>query len=328
MKRILFISLLAALLLSACGVSAATPAPSFVESYSVEGGMPAARQAAPMEAPLAVNEQKAYDAAMLPEMPLQERLVIQNADLSVVVKDPAAKLEAIAAMARRLGGFVVSSNLGEQYLANSVKVPRGSIMVRVPAEKLDEALAEIKADAVEVQNENRSGQDVTQEYIDLKSQLKNLEATEQQLTLIMQKAEKTEDVLAVFNQLTEIRRQIEVTRGQMQYYEQSAALSAISVNLVAEASIQPIEIGGWKPVGVVRDAIQSLVNFLKGFFEFVVNLVIVFLPAALLIFAVIYGIWQLLKLMWRVLGGKNPFKRKTPPAPPSASVEAEPVEEK
>ena len=56
----------------------------------------------------------------------------------------------------------------------------------------------------------------------------------------MEEATKTEDVLSVFNQLTQVREQIEVIKGQMQYYEQSAALSSISVELYANAAVQPV----------------------------------------------------------------------------------------
>ena len=177
--------------------------------------------------------------------------------------------------------------------------------IRVPSESLNQALDEIKADVVELQSESRSGQDVTQEYTDLSSRLKNLENTERQLTSIMEEARNTEDVLQVFNQLTQIREQIEVIKGQMKYYEQSAALSAISIRLVAEETIQPIEIGGWKPQGVVRDAVQTLVDFLQGFFEFIIWLVIVFLPAAILILGslglALFVVWRFVRWLWRIL---------------------------
>ncbi|HAE59673.1 MAG TPA: hypothetical protein DCG54_09260, partial [Anaerolineae bacterium] len=150
----------------------------------------------------------------------------------------------------------------------------------------------------------RSGQDVTQEYTDLSSRLKNLESTERQLNTILEDADKTEDVMLVFNQLTQIREQIELIKGQMQYYEQSAALSAISIRLIAEETVKPIEIGGWKPEGVVRDAVQTLVDFLKGFFEFVVWLVIVFLPAAILIIlsvgSILFVLWRFVRWLWRL----------------------------
>ena len=79
--------------------------------------------------------------------------------------------------------------------------------------------------AVEVRDEKVSGDDVTAEYVDLSSRLKNLEAAEEQLRDILARAEKTEDVLAVFNQLTAIRGEIEQVKGRMQYLSQSAALA-------------------------------------------------------------------------------------------------------
>jgi hypothetical protein len=104
-----------------------------------------------------------------------------------------------------------------------------------------------------------NSQDVTAEYTDLNSKLVNLEAAEKQLQEIMDSANRTEDVLSVYSQLVATREQIEVIKGQMKYYEQSAALSAISVQLIANAAMQPITIGGWQPVGVAS-FLQSLIH--------------------------------------------------------------------
>ncbi len=235
----------------------------------------------------------------------QNRLVIKNADLTIVVKDPKAKMQTIATMAETMGGFVVSSSMGEAYVSDGTKVPEGSIVVRIPAAKLDEALKEIKGDIVELQNETQSGQDVTKEYTDLGSQLKNLEATEKKLTEIMDKAEKTEDVLAVFNQLTQIRGQIEVIKGQRQYYEQAAALSAVSVRLIAEKTIQPVEIAGWQPQGEARDAVQALVDFFQGFVDFLIWLVIFFIPVAAIVIVLAALLWRLGKWLWKKFSPKK-----------------------
>jgi hypothetical protein len=312
MKKILFGLMLVSLLLAGCGISAATPSPmaggGASEAYDYE-------EAAP-QAP-AESYQDGYDANNISAVPVQKRMVIENADMSIVVVDPEAKMQAVAAMAERMGGFVVSSNLFETYLSDGGTAPEGSMTVRVPAENLKEALTEIKEGIVELKSETRSGQDVTQEYTDLSSRLKNLENTERQLNTILEDADKTEDVMLVFNQLTQIREQIEVIKGQMQYYEQSAALAAISIRLIAEETVKPIEIGGWKPEGVVRDAVQALVNFLKGFFEFVIWLVIVFLPAAILIIlsigSILFVLWRFVRWLWRLL-----FKGKAKPAAPAA----------
>lgn len=235
----------------------------------------------------------------------QERLVIQNADLTLVVADPEKKMAAISSMASAMGGFVVSSNLYQSYTSSGKAVPEGTITIRVPVAKMDAALGEIKADAVEVRKEDRTGQDVTQQYVDLNSQLTSLEAAEQQLTRIMQGAEKTEDVLNVFAQLENYRQQIAVIKGQIQYFEQAAAMSAINVTLIAEETIQPIEIGGWKPEGVARDAIQSLIKFWQGFVNFLINLFLLVLPVLVTILLPIFLVFLAVRAIIKRRRAKN-----------------------
>ena len=46
----------------------------------------------------------------------------------------------------------------------------------------------------------------------------------------------------------------------MKYYEQSAALSSISIQLIANAAMQPLTIAGWQPGGVAKQALQSLIK--------------------------------------------------------------------
>ena len=288
MKRIVFaLSIISALLLSACGVVPNIP-PSTSESYAspqraIGGGAPLAN----LPATGSDNAVQAADGSAAVDQTTgaatQDRLVIQTASLALVVNDPAAKMIAIATTAKSMGGYVVSSNMDQTFAPDGTKVPEGSIVVRIPEAKLDDALASIKTDVVDVQSETRSGQDVTKETNDLQSQLTNLKDTEQQLTLIMQKADTTTDVLTVFNQLTQIRGQIDVIQGQIQYNQQSAALSAVTVQLIAEKTIQPIQIAGWQPQGDARNAVQALVNFFQGFVTFLIWLVLFALPAGLLI---------------------------------------------
>ncbi|HET9588203.1 MAG TPA: DUF4349 domain-containing protein [Anaerolineales bacterium] len=212
----------------------------------------------------------------------QERLVIENADLAIVVRDPRARMQEIGSMAREFGGFVVSSNI---YQSTSLgrEVPEASIVIRVPSQRLDEALDRIKEGAVEIEFENRSGQDVTSQYVDLKSQLAAKEAAEQKLLEIMDQATRAEDVLAIYLQVQSVQTEIEVLKGQIQYLEESAALSAISVRLIAEAGTQPIEVGPWSVEGAAKEAIQDLILFVQNFAEFLVRFVLYTLPALILI---------------------------------------------
>lgn len=294
MKRFLFFAVAAAVVVSACG-------PSFMQAAEPDYGFVPAMGGAPMEAPAADSvAQEAARGTGNVQATTVERLVIQNADLSIVVAGVQEHTLAIARMAEEMGGFVVSSSQYQAFASNGRTVPEATIVIRVPAERLDEALERIKADTVEVQNESRTGQDVTAEYTDLQSRLKNLEATEAQLARFLEEAQNTEDVLNVFNQLTSIREQIEVLKGQIKYYEESASLSAISVRVVAEETIQPIEIAGWKPEGVAREAIQDLIYFSQDFVDFLIRFLLFTVPALVLIGIPLYLIFLGLRAVIRM----------------------------
>ena len=215
---------------------------------------------------------------------IQIRMVIKNASLSIVVEEPAATMDLISSLAERLGGYVVISNLFRVQMDSGLEIPEASITIRVPAAMLDQALDEIKSGAGEVLSENISGQDITQEYTDLESRLRNLERAEEQLAEIMEVSYETEDVLSVYNRLVDVREQIEVIKGQMKYYEQSVALSSIAVNIQANEAVQPLKIGNWQPVGVAKKAIQALINTLKVIANSLIWIGLYILPVALVLF--------------------------------------------
>lgn len=257
------------------------------------------------------------------------RLVIKNADLTIVVDNPGAGMATITKMASDMSGYVVSSKSFKTKISSGAEVPQATITVRVPAEKLDEALTKIKAlvrdPAREIISDTTTGKDVTADYVDLQSRLTNLQNTEEQLHKIQDSATKTDDVLAVFNQLTQIRQQIEQIKGQIKFYEESANLSAISVQLLSAESIAPITIGGWAPVGVVRDAFQTLINVGKLLVEILIWLVIFFLPLGLVLYFPGRWIWRRVK---RWLAGRTPPQPTMnpygplPPYPPSNPPQA------
>jgi len=230
----------------------------------------------------------------------QERLVIKNADLAIVVKDPETRMKEISAMAVEMGGFVVSSNLYQSFYGPSnIEVPEATITIRVPSEKLDEALTKIKEGSSDVQFENISGQDVTSQYVDLQSQLKAKQAAEKKLLEILDKAEKAEDVLAIYLQVQSVQTEIEILKGQIKYFEESAALSAVSVRLVAEEGTQPIEVGGWKIEGTARDAIQDLIGFLQGFVYFLIRFLLNYVWRILLIGLLFYAVFAAGRAVFR-----------------------------
>ena len=311
-KKIIYIVLALTLILAACSPKLSTaPMPS-LRAPSADGVT--SEQTVAGSAPMATNGY-GYDAAKnitdtTTSPTSQDRLVIMNVDLSIVVVDPQKKMDVIQQIAKDLGGYLVSLNISQVPLQNGASAPQGSITIRVPAAKLDTALSQIKAEAVDVPTENHTGQDVTAQYVDLQSQLNNLEQAEKDLLAIMDEAKnnpgndsttKTQDVLNVYNQIVSIRGQIEQIKGQMKYYEESVAYSLVSVTLIAQVTAQPIQIGPWSPKTEFNKAVVELVHFLQGFVDFLTHFFVnVLLPMIIILGPLALIIWGIVALAkWR-----------------------------
>jgi hypothetical protein len=280
-QRLFSYVILSSLLLGACGVfgTARSPSPQMPSiAQSMEG--PAFDEAAVEEAAAPQEPRAAMQDLTLGSA--ADRLVIRDANLTIVVSDPTNTVDRISQMAESMGGFVVRSEVSEStYGQGDIVAKQATITVRVPAERLDEALNLIKDDALEVRSENISGQDVTEEYTDLQSRLRNLEETEDQLREIMASTSKTEDVLAVLDHLRQITEEIEVIKGRIQYLEQSARLSSISAQVLPDVATQPIQIGRWQPKGTVKDAVEALIGAFQWFVDALIWIIIFVLPVAL-----------------------------------------------
>lgn len=337
MKKYFWIGLIlvATLLLPACSASA-TPSLSHSEanfSTTSQGiapvpagsGAGGGAVSAPIAAPVLGVNSPASNTGSLPDMTASgtaasDRIVINNADLKIVVKDPAASMDFITNLASKMNGWVVSSNLYKTTTDQGIQVPEATITIRVDAQQLDNAIKQIKAQVsnpqTDVLSETVTGQDVTKEYTDLNSRLTNLQKAEAQLQEIMASASKTEDVLTVYNQLTQIREQIEVIQGQINYYKESAAYSAISVTLTAQASVQPLQIGGWQPAGVARNALQSLISALQFLGSAAIWILLFLAPIAIVIFIPLWILWKLLRRFTRRKAVRPAAVVPTPPTQP------------
>ncbi len=188
------------------------------------------------------------------------RLVIQDSSLSLQVKNVAKEVASIETLAKGFGGYLVNSHLSQPESAAS-----GSITVRVPESKRSEAMDAFKNLAAKVVSESISGNDVTDEYVDLDSQLAVLTKTKLKFEEILDKAVRVEDLLNVQQQLTSIQQQIDGIKGQQKYLEQSAKLSRITIYLSTDELALPYApTNEWRPTVVFKEAVRSMIGSLRG----------------------------------------------------------------
>ena len=245
MKKLLIGLGLAALLILmlvplSCAQESQEEAPSFLISPE-EGGMEPAPDGD-------------YKQGDLPST--EERMIVRTGEMSLVVEDVTQAAEEIAELAASFDGYVVSSRIwGED------EEKKGWISIRVPDENFEIALAELRDLAVRVESESTDSQDVTEEYIDLESRLKNAEATEQQYLALLEKAEDVDDILRIYDYLSWVRQDIEQIKGRMQYLERTTSMSLISVELEPETTDAPLVSVGWSALEVLKAAARGLVTF-------------------------------------------------------------------
>jgi hypothetical protein len=312
MKKYLFIPVvLLSLVLSACG-AAATPAYSNEVDIAAQGMPAAAATAAPALArseatskDSTANLAPGADAGGQHQDPAAtpatggKRILLLNANYTLQVNDPQVAANKIIDLAIAKSGWVVSSQIaqGNYYGPRGEKYFSGTVAIRIPAERLDETMKEIEALAVEVTNRQITGQDVTQDYTDLQARLNNNEATATQLRQMIADlrgagydTDKPEVVTAkvqalsqLSNQLDAVQGEIDSMKGRLQYYNESAAYSIITVNLQPFIPSQPIEVAGWHPDGVAKEALQNLINALEGLVDTLIRLGICGIPALLIL---------------------------------------------
>lgn len=215
---------------------------------------------------------------LIADIEVQERLIIRNADLAVVVDDAEAAIDTIEKLVSRAQGWVVNSSIWE-----SDDIKRGSITVRIPADGLDAFLEEIHRLANQVTNESVSGEDVTEEYVDLEARLSNLEATATRVRSFLDEAKDVEEALAVNSELSRLEQEIERISGRMQFLERSARFSQVSIEVTPDALAQPVAIGRWQPKGTARTAVEALVKTLQSIADVVIFAGLYLLPIAVII---------------------------------------------
>lgn len=288
-----WIVLVSAIVLASLLAACATSQPAVVEKVIVQEAERVAY------APGAVDGE-GYMAADVDEAltsATQDRMVIYTVDLELIVKDTSATVAQLESLATEMGGFVSGSNSwkdGDQL--------RASVTLRVPADKLGDALAQIRDLALDVERESRDSQDVTEEFTDLDAQLRTRQAYEQELLELLKARReatgKTEDILEVYRELTRVRGEIEQIQGRMNYLSNLSAMATIQVNLTPDALVQPLVVGKWQPQGTARDAIRALINAGKFLVDALIWIVLFMTPILIAILLPLFLIVRAL-LVWR-----------------------------
>ncbi|MHB1416937.1 MAG: DUF4349 domain-containing protein [Chloroflexota bacterium] len=242
-----------------CSGAAPSPVPSAPQSNAGKSAeVPAAQ---PADAGQSGGASTAWD-----------RYVIRNAEATLIVKDVETAVGEVEDLANASGGHVSQSNTrrqGDSLVAD--------LVIQVPVDSFDATLDALKGLAVDVESVNTTSEDVTEEFVDNESRLRNLRATEQSTLRLLDQATRMEDILAVQRELTNIRGEIEKIEGRQQFLQRRVEMSTITVHLRLEsATVLAAGRTGWQPLRTAAVAWEASLSFLKVASDAILTLVVFF----------------------------------------------------
>ncbi|HSS20645.1 MAG TPA: DUF4349 domain-containing protein [Pyrinomonadaceae bacterium] len=214
-----------------------------------------------------------------------ERKIVRNAELSLEVDVPAEAQRKIGTIANSLGGFVVTSESKQHQTTDGKQQLEVNLVVRVPENQFDAALNQIRATGSRVVQEKTTGEDVTEEFIDVEARLKTQKALELQFLEIMKQAHKVEDALEVQSQIADVRGEIEKLEGRKRFLENRASLSTITISVTSPGAIVVNPSGFGRSV---REAVSESVDFAVSIVLFLIRFVMMMIPFGLLVLLPLY----------------------------------------
>lgn len=241
----------------------------------------------------------ASDAITVSGQDITDKKVIKNGNLTLKVDNADKSTEKITQIAKDNGGEVFSSNFYE----SPKNIKSGSITVKVPVANFEKTFAELKKVGSLVVRESTSGQDVTEEYTDFQSQLKNKQAEEQQFVQILGQAQKIQDILDVTRELSRVRGEIEMFQGRIKFLNSQTDMASIFMNISEDANITVID--SWRPWQVVKNSVNALIKKAQGFVDFVIVLVITAIPLIFLYTLLVYVIYRIGRKIYFKIKDRN-----------------------
>ncbi|MBA3468587.1 MAG: DUF4349 domain-containing protein [Herpetosiphonaceae bacterium] len=261
-----------------------------------------------------------------------QRLVIKSATVEAEVEyeQLGAANSRVELMIARLGGYIVSNDDSSSNVSERAYVV---ITFRVPAAKFDEALRSVEGDGIKILRREISGQDVTEEFTDNESQIRNLEATADRLRTFLEKAATVTEAIQVNRTLSEYEGQIEVLKGRQKYLSDSAAMSLIALTMRAKPPAEVVAVKfvpppfslrfgyGWDASRSASRAWAGVVDLGRDVADFLIAIA-VWTPVWLPLLLVGLFIWSWARRVYRRISSRT---STASPAVASPAVASPPV---
>ena len=209
--------------------------------------------------------------------PTVRTLIVVNKTVRLESADVDASIAKIRDLVARDGADIASMQVSTATDQPVYPVPLGSdansadqsvplrafVIVRVPTAKYGSFVADV-AKLGRVLFQSESADDVTQQHIDMQARLGNLQAEQARLRQLFSRAKNVRDMLAIEQELTRVRGDIESLQAQISYLEKQAAMATVTIELSEPKPIVGPSGTDWGVATALRDSIHAFVDTMNG----------------------------------------------------------------
>ncbi|AHM61248.1 hypothetical protein D770_14970 [Flammeovirgaceae bacterium 311] len=152
--------------------------------------------------------------------------IIKTASLVYEVKALQEANHKVDSLVKKTGGYISSSHQN-----NSQQRHELNLTLRVPSRHFDALLNALGTLPERVDHKSVEAQDVTEQYVDLRSRLQTKKKVEKRYQELLQKANTVKEILEVEEKLRQLQEEIEAKEGQLRYLSHQVGYSTIHLNL-------------------------------------------------------------------------------------------------
>lgn len=315
LKMLVLFVLLGAMILSACGGAAAT------EIYSIEAPAATEAPALAFEQPAAqdmggaeIAKEESVPSSDLAVGPVYNtgaepdnaafaatHMIIKNADIKLLVEDTDLAIDRATQTIGDMNGYIISSRVWYQPWYDGENYKYATITIGIPVNQFERTLTRLRGLAVKVLDETASGEDVSNQFVDLQSQVTNLEATRERIKSFLADAKTVDEALRINTELANVEAQIEQIKGQMNYLQDRSAFSTITINFepVLPEELTPTPTPSptpnpWNPGETFTNAKNTVTYAYQGIIDFLIWLLVVLVPIFAPPVLIVWALWKIL----------------------------------
>ncbi len=237
--------------------------------------------------------------------------IIRTFFLDVETQSFDSLITQIGSEINRLQGYIENSKVSGKRYSNMNEARYGSIVARIPSDKVDEFVNTV-GDNANIVNKQESTDNVSLQYIEAESRIETLKIEQERLFAILEKEISLDNIIILESRLSDIRYELENYETKLRFYDNQVAYSTVTMSIQEVEKLTPVtEIKQTVGTRIKNGFSDTVFNISEGFKDFFVWFV-VNLPY-LLIWGIIIAIIVIVVL--RKMKRQKAKEQKLPPPP-------------